>query len=134
MDSSGATLNFYLRFRDTSHRQLRNTRKTFTEFLYTTFVEKGIPTFLDEEELERGEDIKPNFKKAIQQSQSSVISKRELVTLKIKAKKNLTKEIETNNSEGDISVNGVRGRQLTEEAEKGIGDVGLKPIRDYFLV
>ncbi|CAN6707296.1 unnamed protein product [Malus baccata var. baccata] len=40
----------------------------------------------------------------------------------------------TNNSEGDISVKGVPGVQLTEEEEKGIGDVGLKPIRDYFLV
>ncbi|KAM2061299.1 ABC transporter C family member 8-like [Malus sylvestris] len=45
-----------------------------------------------------------------------------------------TAYLTTNNSEGDISVKGVPGVQLTEEEERGIGDVGLKPIRDYFLV
>ncbi|CAN6556775.1 unnamed protein product [Malus baccata var. baccata] len=50
-----------------------DTRKTFTDNLYTAFVDKGFPTFRDEEELERGEDIKPKFEIAIQQSRSSVI-------------------------------------------------------------
>ncbi|BFG34203.1 hypothetical protein CerSpe_204780 [Prunus speciosa] len=50
-----------------------DTRRAFTDHLYTAFVEKGFPTLLDEEELERGEDIKPEFVNAIQQSRSSVI-------------------------------------------------------------
>lgn len=44
----------------------KDTRRAFTDHLYTAFVEKGFPTFRDEEELERGEDIKPAFEKAIQ--------------------------------------------------------------------
>ncbi|CAB4272423.1 unnamed protein product [Prunus armeniaca] len=39
-----------------------------------------------------------------------------------------------NNSEGDISVKGIAGVQLTEEEEKEIGDVGWKPFRDYIFV
>ncbi|CAL5341801.1 unnamed protein product [Camellia sinensis] len=42
----------------------------------------------------------------------------------------LTKE----NSEGDISVKGLPGIQLTEEEEKEIGNVGWKPFLDYILV
>ncbi|KAB2612958.1 ABC transporter C family member 8 [Pyrus ussuriensis x Pyrus communis] len=45
-----------------------------------------------------------------------------------------TAYLTTNNSEGDISVKGVPIVQITEEEERGIGDVGLKPIQDYFLV
>lgn len=42
----------------------------------------------------------------------------------------LTKE----NSEGDISVRGLPGVQLTEEEEKEIGDVGWKPFFDYIII
>ncbi|XP_028071000.1 ABC transporter C family member 8-like [Camellia sinensis] len=42
----------------------------------------------------------------------------------------LTKE----NSEGDISVKGLPGIQLTEEEEKEIGNVGWKQFLDYILV
>ncbi|GAV60518.1 ABC_tran domain-containing protein/ABC_membrane domain-containing protein [Cephalotus follicularis] len=38
------------------------------------------------------------------------------------------------NSEGEISVKGLPGGQLTEEEEKEIGDVGWKPFFDYLLV
>ncbi|XP_016648611.1 PREDICTED: toll/interleukin-1 receptor-like protein [Prunus mume] len=51
----------------------KDTRKTFTDHLYAAFVEKGFPTFRDKEEVERGEGIKPELQKAIQQSRSSVI-------------------------------------------------------------
>ncbi|KAJ4831189.1 ATP-binding cassette sub- C member 8 [Turnera subulata] len=37
-------------------------------------------------------------------------------------------------SEGEISVKGVTGVQLTEEEEKEIGDVGWKPFLDYLRV
>ncbi|KAI5322074.1 hypothetical protein L3X38_031146 [Prunus dulcis] len=50
-----------------------DTRKNFSDHLYTACVEKGFNTFRDDEELERGVDIKPELKKAIQQSRSSVI-------------------------------------------------------------
>ncbi|CAL5414148.1 unnamed protein product [Camellia sinensis] len=42
----------------------------------------------------------------------------------------LTKE----NSEGDISVKGLTGIQLTEEEEKEIGNVGWKQFLDYILI
>ncbi|XP_020425355.1 TMV resistance protein N [Prunus persica] len=50
-----------------------DTRKTFTDHLYTAFVNAGFRTFRDDDELERGEDIKPELQRAIQQSRSSVI-------------------------------------------------------------
>ncbi|XP_040370701.1 disease resistance protein RUN1-like isoform X2 [Rosa chinensis] len=51
----------------------QDTRKTFTDHLYTAFKDQGFRTFLDDDELERGEDINPGLEKAIQQSRSSVI-------------------------------------------------------------
>lgn len=50
-----------------------DTHKTFTDHLYTALVNAGFRTFRDNDELEKGEDIKPELQKAIQQSQSSVI-------------------------------------------------------------
>ncbi|CAL2241115.1 unnamed protein product [Prunus armeniaca] len=50
-----------------------DTRKTFTDHLYTAFVNSGIQTFRDDDELERGENIKPGLQKTIQESRSSVI-------------------------------------------------------------
>ncbi|XP_065866716.1 ABC transporter C family member 8 isoform X2 [Euphorbia lathyris] len=38
------------------------------------------------------------------------------------------------NNEGEISMKGVAGVQLTEEEEKEMGDVGLKPFVDYLVV
>ncbi|KAM1021392.1 hypothetical protein ACFX2J_042296 [Malus domestica] len=49
------------------------TRKTFTDHLYTALNNAGFLTFRDDDELERGEDIKPGLLKAIQQSQTSVV-------------------------------------------------------------
>ncbi|CAL5378152.1 unnamed protein product [Camellia sinensis] len=50
-----------------------DTRRTFTDHLYTALVHAGIHTFRDDDELERGEDIESNLKKAIQQSRISII-------------------------------------------------------------
>ncbi|KAK9944488.1 hypothetical protein M0R45_010052 [Rubus argutus] len=50
-----------------------DTRKNFTDHLYTAFTDAGIRTFRDDDELERGEDIKPELEKAIRQSRSSVV-------------------------------------------------------------
>nr|XP_028962411.1 TMV resistance protein N-like isoform X2 [Malus domestica] len=49
------------------------TRKTFTDHLYTALNNAGFLTFRDDDELERGEDIKPGLQKAIQQSRTSIV-------------------------------------------------------------
>ncbi|CAN6566556.1 unnamed protein product [Malus baccata var. baccata] len=50
-----------------------DTRKTFTDHLYTALNNAGFNTFRDDDELERGEDIKPGLQKAIQLSRASVV-------------------------------------------------------------
>ncbi|RXH93135.1 hypothetical protein DVH24_013711 [Malus domestica] len=50
-----------------------NTRKTFTDHLYTALISAGYRTFRDDDELETGEDIKSGLKQAIQMSRTSVI-------------------------------------------------------------
>ncbi|CAN6684964.1 unnamed protein product [Malus baccata var. baccata] len=65
--SSWCSYDVFLSFRG------EDTRKTFTDHLYTAFVNANFRTFRDNDELERGEDIKPGFKRAIQQSRSSVV-------------------------------------------------------------
>ncbi|CAL9006558.1 unnamed protein product [Prunus brigantina] len=50
-----------------------DTRKTFTDHLFTALVNAGFRTFRDDDELERGEDIKPELQKAIEHSRTSVI-------------------------------------------------------------
>ncbi|XP_050153697.1 disease resistance protein RUN1-like isoform X2 [Malus sylvestris] len=50
-----------------------DTRKTFTDHLYTALISAGYRTFRDDDELETGEDIKSVLKQAIQMSRTSVI-------------------------------------------------------------
>ncbi|XP_063940917.1 disease resistance protein RPV1-like isoform X3 [Daucus carota subsp. sativus] len=50
-----------------------DTRKTFTDHLYTALLNEGLVTFRDDEEMERGEEITYEFENAIQQSKSWVI-------------------------------------------------------------
>ncbi|KAB2595316.1 protein suppressor of npr1-1 [Pyrus ussuriensis x Pyrus communis] len=50
-----------------------DTRKTFTDHLYTALNNAGFLTFRDDNELERGEDIRPGLQKAIQLSRTSVV-------------------------------------------------------------
>ncbi|KAM5562884.1 hypothetical protein ABKV19_017856 [Rosa sericea] len=50
-----------------------DTRKTFTDHLYTAFMNAGFRTFRDDNDLQRGKNIKPELEKAIEQSRSSVI-------------------------------------------------------------
>ncbi|CAL2241125.1 unnamed protein product [Prunus armeniaca] len=66
-DTFGCSYHVFLSFRG------EDTRKTFTDHIYTAFVDAGLQTFRDDDELERGEDIKPELEKAIQHSRSSVI-------------------------------------------------------------
>ncbi|KAM5572696.1 hypothetical protein ABKV19_012643 [Rosa sericea] len=50
-----------------------DTRKTFTDHLYTAFMNAGFRPFRDDNDLQRGKNIKPELEKAIEQSRSSVI-------------------------------------------------------------
>ncbi|KAM7478669.1 hypothetical protein LguiA_026882 [Lonicera macranthoides] len=50
-----------------------DTRKTFTDHLYTAIVQAGLRTFRDDDEIERGKRLKLELHKAIQQSRISII-------------------------------------------------------------
>ncbi|PSS21673.1 TMV resistance protein like [Actinidia chinensis var. chinensis] len=51
----------------------KDIRKTFIDHLYTALVQAGIHVFRDDDEIERGEDIELELKKAIEQSRISII-------------------------------------------------------------
>ena len=50
-----------------------DTRKTFTDHLYTALMHAGFRTFRDDDGIERGEDIKSELQKAIQESSISIV-------------------------------------------------------------
>ncbi|KAH7834148.1 hypothetical protein Vadar_013148 [Vaccinium darrowii] len=50
-----------------------DTRKKFTDHLYKALKQEGFETFRDEEDIERGEDIKSELRKAIWNSKLSII-------------------------------------------------------------
>ncbi|KAI8532383.1 hypothetical protein RHMOL_Rhmol11G0211000 [Rhododendron molle] len=50
-----------------------DTRKKFTDHLYNALKHEGFATFRDDDEIERGEDIKSELRKAIENSRMSVI-------------------------------------------------------------
>nr|XP_043611428.1 disease resistance protein RPV1-like [Erigeron canadensis] len=50
-----------------------DTRNSFTDHLYNALIDAGINTFLDDEEVETGEDLKPELEDAIRSSRASVI-------------------------------------------------------------
>ncbi|KAI8021305.1 TMV resistance protein N [Camellia lanceoleosa] len=50
-----------------------DTRKTFTDHLYTALVHAGFRTFRDDDGIERGENIKFELNKAIQESKISIV-------------------------------------------------------------
>jgi hypothetical protein len=70
-ESSGSrpkgTYDVFLSFRG------EDNRKTFTDHLYTAFVQAGIHTFRDQNEIPRGEEISKHLHKAIQESKISVV-------------------------------------------------------------
>ncbi|XP_062025778.1 disease resistance protein RPV1-like [Rosa rugosa] len=51
----------------------KDTRTNFTDHLYTALKHKGINTFRDDEELERGESIGPKLLKAIKESRYIIV-------------------------------------------------------------
>nr|XP_043609010.1 disease resistance protein RUN1-like isoform X2 [Erigeron canadensis] len=50
-----------------------DTRLSFTDHLYNALVDANISTFLDNEEIETGDDLKPELQNAIKSSRASVI-------------------------------------------------------------
>ena len=50
-----------------------DTRRTFTSHLYANLVARGIHTFRDDEELEKGGDIASNLSRAIEESKIFII-------------------------------------------------------------
>ena len=50
-----------------------DTRKNFTDHLYTALEKEGIHTFRDDDEIQRGENIDLEIQQAIQQSKLSII-------------------------------------------------------------
>ncbi|XP_028053713.1 TMV resistance protein N-like [Camellia sinensis] len=50
-----------------------DTRKTFTNHLYTALNHSGFRTFRDDDEIERGENMKFELQKAIQESRMSIV-------------------------------------------------------------
>jgi hypothetical protein len=67
--SSGHRWNYdvFLSFRG------EDTRKNFTDHLYTALIQAGIHTFRDDNELPRGEEISPQLLKAIEGSRISIV-------------------------------------------------------------
>ena len=59
--------NVFLSFRG------EDTRKSFTDHLYTTLKQKGIFTFRDDEELERGKPVEPEILEAIEESLYAIV-------------------------------------------------------------
>ncbi|PRQ55248.1 putative toll-like receptor, P-loop containing nucleoside triphosphate hydrolase [Rosa chinensis] len=50
-----------------------DTRRGFTEYLYTALNEKGILTFLDDRDLEKGKSISPELLAAIEESRYAIV-------------------------------------------------------------
>ncbi|KAK4276093.1 hypothetical protein QN277_019082 [Acacia crassicarpa] len=50
-----------------------DTRKNFTDHLYAALIRKGLKTFRDDEELERGQSIQPRLLQAIEESRSAIV-------------------------------------------------------------
>ncbi|KAM7474156.1 hypothetical protein LguiB_021399 [Lonicera macranthoides] len=65
--SSSDRYDVFLSFRG------KDTRKSFTDHLYTALVQQGFRTFRDDDEAERGENLKLELEKAIRQSKISII-------------------------------------------------------------
>ncbi|CAL2240945.1 unnamed protein product [Prunus armeniaca] len=71
--SSVSSTSRYCRYHVFLSFRGQDTRKTFTDHLYTALVNAGFRTFRDDDEVERGEGIEPELQKAIKHSRTSVI-------------------------------------------------------------
>ena len=67
LSSSSTPYEVFLSFRGV------DTRRGFTDHLYAALQRKGILTFRDDEELERGKSISPELLKAIEESRFAIV-------------------------------------------------------------
>jgi len=65
--SSSACYDMFLSFRG------EDTRKTFIDHLFTALVQQGFRTFRDDDEIEKGENLKSELEKAIRQSKILIV-------------------------------------------------------------
>ncbi|KAL4581134.1 hypothetical protein LXL04_017343 [Taraxacum kok-saghyz] len=65
--TAGYRYDIFLSFRGV------DTRHSFTDHLHKALLDANISTFLDDEEIETGEDLKPELESAIKASRASII-------------------------------------------------------------
>ncbi|XP_024961643.1 disease resistance protein RML1A-like [Cynara cardunculus var. scolymus] len=65
--TNGSIYDVFLSFRG------EDTRNAFTDHLYEALVRAGLRIFRDDDELDRGQELKPNIKKAIKESRASIV-------------------------------------------------------------
>ncbi|KAJ9557508.1 hypothetical protein OSB04_012122 [Centaurea solstitialis] len=66
-EERASTYDVFLSFRG------KDTRLSFIDHLYHALVNDNVATFLDEEDLDTGEDLKPELVRPIQSSRASII-------------------------------------------------------------
>ncbi|KAK1418462.1 hypothetical protein QVD17_27607 [Tagetes erecta] len=66
-NDDACTYDVFLSFRG------EDTRYSFTDHLYHKLVQAGICTFRDEEDINRGEELKPEIERAIKSSRASIV-------------------------------------------------------------
>ncbi|KAI3724909.1 hypothetical protein L1987_64677 [Smallanthus sonchifolius] len=64
---NGSTYDVFLNFRG------EDTRHAFRDHLYQRLKQAGIHTFKDDEEINRGEQLKPEIERAIKESRASIV-------------------------------------------------------------
>ncbi|KAK1420710.1 hypothetical protein QVD17_22528 [Tagetes erecta] len=65
--SSHTRYDVFLSFRG------EDTRNSFTDHLYNALLRAGLRTFRDDDEIDRGQEIKPELKNAIRESRASIV-------------------------------------------------------------
>ncbi|MED6124985.1 hypothetical protein PIB30_064065, partial [Stylosanthes scabra] len=79
-----------------------DTRRTFTSHLYHALFQKGVNSFIDYKELEKGEQISPSILRAIEGSRISVIIFSENYASSVSCLDELVKILECKDSKGQL--------------------------------
>ncbi|GJZ44103.1 variation in compound triggered root growth response-like protein [Tanacetum coccineum] len=67
LDANGCSYDVFLSFRG------EDTRNSFTDHLYDALKRAGISTFRDNDDINRGEELKPEIERAIKESKASIV-------------------------------------------------------------
>ena len=81
-----------------------DTRKQFTDHLYSSLNQKGIYTFRDDKELERGKPISPELLKAVEESRFAVVILSKDYASSSWCLEELSKIVECNKVKGQIII------------------------------